>query len=96
MNKHTITFSDYKKMKEIISLVVERSIPPSMIIPKAHIGFDLGCDSMDEFGLVYAFEKEFGISIPDDAVWKPEGPKTVKNVMLLVGKYLKEARTARQ
>jgi acyl carrier protein len=95
MKQHTITFSDYKKMKGIVSSVGD-GIPPSKIVPKAHIIYDLGLDSLDRYELSYALEQEFGISIPDDAIWQPEASETVRNAMLLVGQHLKEARSARQ
>ncbi len=39
---------------------------------------DLGADSLDTVELIMEFEKEFGISIPDD---KAEGITTVKDAI---------------
>ncbi len=39
---------------------------------------DLGADSLDTVELIMEFEKEFGITIPDD---KAEGITTVKDVI---------------
>ena len=58
--------------------------------------YDLGMDSLDEYELLYKLGEEFGIDIPEDAMGGYEGPKTVKNIMLIVGEYMKAARSARQ
>jgi acyl carrier protein len=52
------------KVKAIIvdKLVVEES----QVTPEASFTADLNADSLDTVELIMEFEKEFGISIPDD------------------------------
>ena len=41
-------------------------VNPAEVVPSASFIDDLGADSLDIVELVMAFEKEFGIEIPDD------------------------------
>ena len=50
------------------------SVNESEVTPEATFAQDLGADSLDTVELIMNFEKEFGITIPDD---KEEGIKTV-------------------
>ena len=47
---------------------------------------DLGCDSLDMIEIVISVEKEFNISIPDDAI---DNIKTVKNLVNYVEEHTK-------
>ena len=53
-------------MSEIASKVVEES----EVKNEASFTNDLGADSLDTVELIMEFEKEFGISIPDDQAEK--------------------------
>lgn len=55
---------DIEKIKKII--VDELGVDPSQVTPEASFVDDLGADSLAVVELVMAFEKEFGISIPDE------------------------------
>ena len=54
------------RMKEIIAKHLD--IDEKQITPKSNIWTDFGADSLDEIEIVMVFEREFGISIPDDIV----------------------------
>jgi len=58
-------------MAEIIERVQEiiaekLSVTPADVTPEKSFTNDLGADSLDTVELIMEFEKEFGISIPDD------------------------------
>ncbi len=58
-------------MAEIIdkvqSIIAEKlSVDKADVTPDKHFTNDLGADSLDTVELIMEFEKEFGISIPDD------------------------------
>lgn len=52
------------KVKEII--VNELGVDISEVVPEASFINDLGADSLGTVELVLAFEKEFGIEIPEE------------------------------
>jgi acyl carrier protein len=53
-----------EKVKEII--VNELGVDPVEVVPEAKFIEDLGADSLGTVELVLAFEKEFGIEIPEE------------------------------
>lgn len=53
-----------EKVKNII--VDKLSVEESEVTNEASFTNDLGADSLDTVELIMEFEKEFGISIPDD------------------------------
>jgi acyl carrier protein len=58
-------------MSEIASkvkaIIVEKlGVEESEVVSEASFTNDLGADSLDTVELIMEFEKEFGISIPDD------------------------------
>ena len=57
-----------KKVKEII--VEKLGVDEAEVNPEASFTNDLGADSLDTVELIMEFEKEFGISIPDDQAEK--------------------------
>jgi acyl carrier protein len=62
-------------MAEIITRVQEiiaekLSVVPADVTPEKSFTNDLGADSLDTVELIMEFEKEFGISIPDDQAEK--------------------------
>lgn len=62
-------------MSEIASrvkaIIVEKlGVEESEVTPTASFTNDLGADSLDTVELIMEFEKEFGISIPDDQAEK--------------------------
>ncbi|MBQ0085764.1 MAG: acyl carrier protein [Prevotella sp.] len=57
-----------KKVKEII--VEKLGVDEAEVKPEASFTNDLGADSLDTVELIMEFEKEFGISIPDDQAEK--------------------------
>ena len=60
------------KVKEIIA--DKLGVDEADVKPEASFTNDLGADSLDTVELIMEFEKEFGITIPDD---KAEGITTV-------------------
>lgn len=56
------------KVKEII--VEKLGVEESEVTLEASFTNDLGADSLDTVELIMEFEKEFGISIPDDKAEK--------------------------
>ena len=62
-------------MSEIASrvkaIIVDKlGVEESEVTPEASFTNDLGADSLDTVELIMEFEKEFGISIPDDQAEK--------------------------
>lgn len=72
-------------MEEKIKEIVERylGINPSDYTNESNLIEDLACDSLDMIEIVMECEREYGISIPDDAV---ESIKTVQDLI----DYIKE------
>lgn len=56
------------KVKAII--VDKLGVEESEVTPEASFTNDLGADSLDTVELIMEFEKQFGISIPDDQAEK--------------------------
>ena len=56
------------KVKDII--VDKLGVDAADVKPEASFTNDLGADSLDTVELIMEFEKEFGISIPDDKAEK--------------------------
>jgi len=56
------------KVKAII--VDKLGVEEADVVPTASFTNDLGADSLDTVELIMEFEKEFGISIPDDQAEK--------------------------
>ncbi len=61
------------------------SVDENEVTETAEFTKDLGADSLDTVELIMEFEKEFGITIPDD---KAEGITTVKDAI----DYIEEAK----
>ena len=59
---------DAAKVKAII--VDKLGVEETEVTPEASFTNDLGADSLDTVELIMEFEKEFGISIPDDQAEK--------------------------
>lgn len=53
-----------KRVKEII--VDKLTVDENEVTPTAEFSKDLGADSLDTVELIMEFEKEFGITIPDE------------------------------
>jgi acyl carrier protein len=58
------------KVKEII--VDKLGVDEADVVPEASFTNDLGADSLDTVELIMEFEKEFGVTIPDDEAEKIE------------------------
>ena len=65
-----------EKVKQII--VDKLSVEETEVTNEASFTNDLGADSLDTVELIMEFEKEFGISIPDD---KAETIQTVQDAI---------------
>ena len=56
---------------KLISIIVDKlGVEESEVTNEASFTNDLGADSLDTVELIMEFEKEFGISIPDDQAEK--------------------------
>ena len=64
------------KVKAII--VDKLGVEESQVTPEASLTADLNADSLDTVELIMEFEKEFGVSIPDEDTQKIN---TVKDVI---------------
>ena len=74
-NKNLIINLKLKVMSEIASkvkaIIVDKlGVEESEVTNEASFTNDLGADSLDTVELIMEFEKEFGISIPDDQAEK--------------------------
>ena len=68
--------------ERVKAIIVEKlGVNETEVTPEATFAQDLGADSLDTVELIMEFEKEFGISIPDD---KAEGIKTVGDAIAYI------------
>ena len=64
---------------KVNAIIVDKlGVEASEVKPEASFTNDLGADSLDTVELIMEFEKEFGISIPDD---KAETIQTVSDAI---------------
>ncbi|MDX1903515.1 MAG: acyl carrier protein [Thermonemataceae bacterium] len=57
--------------KKVVSIIVDKlGVEPGEVTHEANFSTDLGADSLDQVELIMEFEKEFNISIPDEAAEK--------------------------
>ena len=57
--------------EKVIDIIVNKlGVERETVVDSASFTNDLGADSMYNFELIMEFEKEFGISIPDDKAEK--------------------------
>lgn len=60
--------ADSQIEERVKAIIVDKlGVEASEVTPEASFASDLGADSLDTVELIMEFEKEFGISIPDDA-----------------------------
>ena len=56
---------------KVTAIIVDKlGVEESEVTPAASFTNDLGADSLDTVELIMEFEKEFGITIPDEAAEK--------------------------
>ena len=56
---------------KVTAIIVDKlGVEESEVTPNASFTNDLGADSLDTVELIMEFEKEFGITIPDEAAEK--------------------------
>ena len=73
-------------MSEIASkvqkIIVDKlGVEESEVVPTASFTNDLGADSLDTVELIMEFEKEFGISIPDDQAEKIQTVQIINSII---------------
>ena len=57
--------------QKVIAIIADKlGVQESAVTPDASLAADLNADSLDTVELIMEFEKEFGISIPDDKAEK--------------------------
>lgn len=72
--------------ERVKAIIVDKlGVSEAEVTPEATFHQDLGADSLDTVELIMEFEKEFGISIPDE---KSEGIQTVGDAI----KFIEEAK----
>ena len=65
--------------QKVVEIIVDKlGVKESEVVPEASFTNHLGADSLDTVELIMEFEKEFGISIPDD---KAETIQTVQDAI---------------
>ena len=63
--------ADSQVAERVKAIIVDKlGVEQSEVTPEASFASDLGADSLDTVELIMEFEKEFGISIPDDKAEK--------------------------
>ena len=68
--------------ERVKAIIVDKlSVNESEVTPEATFAQDLGADSLDTVELIMEFEKEFGITIPDD---QAEGIQTVGDAIAYI------------
>ncbi|MBR1784221.1 MAG: acyl carrier protein [Bacteroidales bacterium] len=56
---------------KVVSIITEKlSVEESQVVPEASFTNDLGADSLDTVELIMELEKEFNLTIPDEAAEK--------------------------
>ena len=64
---------------KVTAIIVDKlGVEESQVTPEASFTADLNADSLDTVELIMEFEKEFGISIPDE---ETQNINTVKDVI---------------
>ena len=67
---------------KVTDIIVEKlGVSAGEVKPEASFTNDLGADSLDTVELIMEFEKEFGVSIPDD---KAEEIRTVGDAIAYI------------
>ena len=70
-NLKTTIMADSQIAERVQAIIVDKlGVEASEVTPEASFAADLGADSLDTVELIMEFEKEFGISIPDDQAEK--------------------------
>ena len=69
-NIQNITIMSEIQSKVVAIIVDKLGVDESEVKPEASFTNDLGADSLDTVELIMEFEKEFGVSIPDDKAEK--------------------------
>lgn len=68
--------------ERVKTIIVDKlGVNETEVKPEATFAQDLGADSLDTVELIMEFEKEFGITIPDD---KAEGIQTVGDAITYI------------
>ena len=63
--------ADSQIAERVQAIIVDKlGVEASEVTPEASFAADLGADSLDTVELIMEFEKEFGISIPNDKAEK--------------------------
>ncbi len=72
--------------ERVKAIIVDKlGVEASEVTNEASFASDLGADSLDTVELIMEFEKEFGISIPDD---QAEKITTVGEAIEMIGKVV--------
>ena len=73
--------------EKVKAIIVEKlGVEESQVVNEASFSNDLGADSLDTVEMIMDFEKEFGISIPEE---EAENISTVGEAIALIEKNVK-------
>ena len=73
--------------EKVKAIIVEKlGVEESQVVNEASFSNDLGADSLDTVEMIMDFEKEFGISIPED---EAENISTVGDAIAFIEKNVK-------
>ena len=73
--------------EKVKAIIVEKlGVEESQVVESASFSNDLGADSLDTVEMIMDFEKEFGISIPED---EAENISTVGDAIAFIEKNVK-------
>ena len=76
-----------KKKEKVKAIIVEKlGVEESQVVESASFSNDLGADSLDTVEMIMDFEKEFGISIPEE---EAENISTVGDAIAFIEKNVK-------
>ena len=75
-------------IEKVQTIIAEKlSVDVADVTPESSFTNDLGADSLDTVELIMEFEKEFGLSIPDD---QAEKIVTVGDAIAFIEKQVKQ------
>lgn len=73
--------------EKVKAIIVEKlGVEESQVVNEANFSNDLGADSLDTVEMIMDFEKEFGISIPEE---EAENISTVGDAIAFIEKNVK-------
>ncbi len=83
-----MNYTEKEITEKVIEVLADKgSVEKDKIKPDSSLVDDLGMDSLDAVEMVFEFEEQYGIQIPDDVI---QGFKYVKDIVGYLMKVLPE------